>query len=140
MDKNAIMYRISTEPSGIQLFKALIYHPMENGQRINSASRQPIAEDYIVEVQISVDNEPIIKFLTTGYVSKTPFFAFRIVNPIFNGQNVTVTWLDNHGKRIAYHSICQFDSNGQYTFKSAQHASKIKTISLESKPVCQSRQ
>lgn len=114
--KNNLRFRISNDKSGIQVFKSIVKHPMENGFRRDKASGQLVPADYIKKFTVSIDGVECIELQLSENVSKNPFFGFDFVTQVIEGQLINVTWVDNRSHIVAYDSIISFDDKGAHNF------------------------
>lgn len=82
---------------GVTEVRALLTHPMENGQRRDAAG-QPVAAHYITEVRATVGERTVLSARWGTAVSQNPYlqFRFRGAQP---GDKVTLSWQDNRGDR-----------------------------------------
>ena len=75
--------------------KVLMSHPMETGQRKDSAGA-PIPPHFIQTLSIAINGKVVIDGQTGISVSRNPVFGFK-VKGAKTGDKVTVKWVDNKG-------------------------------------------
>lgn len=75
--------------------RVLMSHPMETGQRKDSAGN-PIPAHFIQQVWIEIGGKPVIQGQTNTSVSRNPVFGFK-VRGAKAGDKVVVKWRDNKG-------------------------------------------
>jgi sulfur-oxidizing protein SoxZ len=76
--------------------KCLMSHPMENGQRKDSQTNEPIPAHFIKEVVCKWKDQVVLTALWSGGVSKNPYLAFKIKGGAI-GDKIQVSWTDNQG-------------------------------------------
>lgn len=77
--------------------RVLMSHPMETGQRKDSAGAV-IPAHFIQSIAIDVNGKRVIQGQTGTSVSRNPVFAFK-VKGAKAGDKVTVNWTDNKGDK-----------------------------------------
>lgn len=77
--------------------KVLMTHPMETGQRKDSAG-QPIPAHFIQKVVATLNGKVVFDAQWSQAVSKNPFLGFKIKGAKA-GDTVTVSWDDNKGEK-----------------------------------------
>jgi len=90
------------------LVQLMIQHPMETGlrqnkegkmvQALDAKSGKPVAPHYIQRVRARVNDNSILDAYWGPSISSTPIFGFG-VSQYRKGDQVTVEWEDNQGKR-----------------------------------------
>ena len=89
--------RIRARLSGdVAEVKALMRHPMETGQRKDSAGKT-IPAHFITEVTATSAGKTVLQAQWGAAVSQNPFLSFRIKGAKA-GDKVKVQWLDNKGE------------------------------------------
>ncbi len=76
--------------------KAIIFHPMETGQRKDKATGKPIPPHYITEVTCTHNGDTVLTCLWGPGVSKNPFMSFRF-RGARKGDTIRIAWVDNKG-------------------------------------------
>ncbi|MBD2860230.1 thiosulfate oxidation carrier complex protein SoxZ [Spongiibacter sp. KMU-158] len=76
--------------------KALMRHPMETGQRKDSAGNK-IPAHFITQVIAKMGDKVVLESQWGAAVSQNPFLSFR-VKGAKAGDTITVEWLDNKGE------------------------------------------
>lgn len=74
--------------------KLLISHPMENGRNRDPVSGSLIPPHFIRELEVHLNDKPILTANLGGSMSMNPFFSLRLKNHPVGGR-LTVRWLDN---------------------------------------------
>ncbi len=77
--------------------RILMSHPMETGQRKDSAG-QTIPAHFIQTITVSINGKAVINGQTGTAISRNPVFGFK-VKGVKAGDKVTVHWADNHGEQ-----------------------------------------
>ncbi|TAK44708.1 MAG: thiosulfate oxidation carrier complex protein SoxZ [Betaproteobacteria bacterium] len=75
--------------------RVLMGHPMETGQRKDSAGKL-IALHFIQEVTVKLNGKTVIEGQISQAISRNPVFSFR-VKGAKSGDKVEISWLDNKG-------------------------------------------
>lgn len=75
---------------------AIANHPMETGQRTDSATKQKIPAHWIQKMTVSLNGKPIAVADLGVAVSKNPVVGVR-VKDAKPGDKVTISWADNQG-------------------------------------------
>ena len=75
--------------------KVMMAHPMENGQRKDSAGKA-IPPHFIQNITVTVAGKTVIQGQTGTSVSRNPVFGFK-VKGAKAGDKVAITWHDNKG-------------------------------------------
>lgn len=87
--------KIRTQPVGDQTeIRLLISHPMENGRNRDPASGELIPAHFIEQLDILVNDAPMIEVYMAGSIAKNPYFSFRLKN-LVKGDKISARWLDN---------------------------------------------
>lgn len=76
--------------------KAILFHPMETGQRKDKATGQVIPAHYITEVKCAHKGKNVLTCLWGPGVSKNPFLSFRFAGGK-KGDSLEISWVDNKG-------------------------------------------
>jgi sulfur-oxidizing protein SoxZ len=76
--------------------KCRMTHPMENGQRKDSETGEPIPAHFIQEVVCKWKDQVVMTALWSGGVSKNPYLVFKFKGGAA-GDPVEVSWKDNRG-------------------------------------------
>ncbi len=75
--------------------KVMMSHPMENGQRKDSAGAT-IPHHFIQNITVEVGGKTVIQGQTGTSVSRNPVFGFK-VKGAKAGDKVVIKWRDNKG-------------------------------------------
>jgi sulfur-oxidizing protein SoxZ len=75
--------------------KVMMSHPMENGQRKDSAGNT-IPAHYIQQIWVEVAGKKVIQGQTGTSISRNPVFGFK-VKGAKAGDKVVVKWRDSNG-------------------------------------------
>ena len=78
--------------------KALMKHPMETGQRKDKKTGKKIPAHYIQEVSCTHNGQSVLDAEWGGAISTNPYLSF-IFDGAKKGESVTLSWLDNQGKK-----------------------------------------
>ena len=76
--------------------RVLMSHPMENGQRKDSAGNA-IAPHFIQQIWVEVGGKTVIQGQTGTPISRNPVFGFK-VKGAKAGDKVVIKWRDNKGE------------------------------------------
>lgn len=91
--------RVRTQFEGdVCLFRMLMNHPMESGQRRDLKTGQLVAPHFIQSVIASVNGRTVMEAQWTQAVSRNPFLGFK-VKGVRKGDRVSVAWMDNLGNK-----------------------------------------
>ncbi|MEH6455384.1 MAG: thiosulfate oxidation carrier complex protein SoxZ [Cocleimonas sp.] len=101
MAKSTIKLR-TKEKGGLIQVKSLITHPMHTGLR-RTKKGDKIPAQYITEVMVEANGEPVITANWTGSISKNPFISFSYAGA--KGDTVKLSWKDNTGKSDSLEKI-----------------------------------
>lgn len=136
--KNSLRLRIGKDKKGGpgHIFKAIILHPMETGNRKDLRTGEKVAADYIEQVTVSVDQKIYFEISLGIYVSKNPFISFEFSRDLSDGQIIRVSWNDNLKNEIFYDAIVKFDQTGMFNFSDDSNATKIYQLTPIAKPFC----
>lgn len=137
MLKNTIRLRVMNEKGG-QYFKAIITHPMEAGDRRDRSGKW-IAPDYIENIVVSVDSIACFELALGENISSNPFIAFRFASPVYEGQILSVSWIEHSQLQTQYDCLVQMGTGDRFSFHSDQYAIEFKPIYLQQKPACKLR-
>ncbi len=77
--------------------KALLFHPMETGQRKDKKTGKKIPAHFIKEVHCVHQGKDVLTCLWGTGVSKNPFLSFRF-RGAKRGDTLKISWLDNQGE------------------------------------------
>lgn len=77
--------------------RVLMSHPMETGQRKDSAGK-PIPMHFIQTITAQLNGKSVFEAQTTQAISRNPVFAFR-VKGAKAGDKLSITWEDNTGDK-----------------------------------------
>ncbi len=77
--------------------KCLIKHPMETGQRTDSATGEKIPAHYIQEVLCDHDGTRVLTAAWGPSISQNPYLSF-IFSGGKTGDTITISWTDNKGE------------------------------------------
>ncbi len=80
---------------GIINIKAIIAHPMETGLRKKKGKVVPA--NHLINMQVSHNGTVVVEADIGSSVSKNPYFKFKV--PGKKGDEITISYLDNLGKR-----------------------------------------
>lgn len=81
---------------GVTEVRALMSHPMETGQRRDSAGNL-IPGHFITELTARHNDRVVLSVQMSGAVSTDPYFAFKFKGGE-KGDRVTLSWVDNLGE------------------------------------------
>jgi len=81
---------------GVTEVRVLMSHPMETGQRRDSAG-EPIPAHYITELTAKHGDKLVLSAHMSGSVSTNPYLAFKFQGGAA-GDTVQVSWTDNKGE------------------------------------------
>ena len=86
--------KIRTQPHENALeIRVLITHPMENGRNRDPLSGALIPAHFIQELNIYLNDTPLMQMNMAGSISKNPYFSLRLKNPV--SGKLKVVWQDN---------------------------------------------
>ncbi len=94
MASNTIRARASLQ-DGVASVRALISHPMETGQRRDSAGEE-IPAHYIEDMLVELNGEKVMVANMSQAISKNPYLSFQFEGAS-SGDTLSVTWNDNKG-------------------------------------------
>ena len=77
--------------------RVLMGHPMETGQRKDSAGKV-IPPHFIQEVAVKLNGKTVIDGQISQAISRNPVFSFR-VKGAKTGDKIEISWLDNKGDK-----------------------------------------
>lgn len=77
--------------------KAIIFHPMETGQRKDKTTGQLVPAHFIQEVHCEHNGKNVLTCLWGTAVSKNPFLSFRFKGAK-QGDTLKISWKDNKGQ------------------------------------------
>lgn len=80
------------------VFKSLIKHPMETGQRKNKSTGKLIPAHFIQEVVCKHNGKTVLDALWSTAISKNPFLSFEFTGAK-KGDTVSLSWVDNKGEK-----------------------------------------
>ncbi len=76
--------------------RVLMGHPMETGQRKDSAGKI-VPTHFIQEVTVKLNGKTVIEGQISQAVSRNPVFSFRLKGAK-GGDKIEISWLDNKGE------------------------------------------
>jgi sulfur-oxidizing protein SoxZ len=76
--------------------RVLMPHPMETGQRRDTASGKMLPAHFIQTFTISANGKPLVSAQLNTSVSRNPLFAFR-ARDLKVGDRIVVSWSDTGG-------------------------------------------
>ncbi len=82
--------------NGLTTVKAIVFHPMETGQRKDKKTGQLIPAHFIQELTCTHAGRPVLTCLWSTAVSKNPFLSFRFKGAK-SGDTLVISWKDNQG-------------------------------------------
>ena len=77
--------------------RVLMGHPMETGQRKDSAGKI-VPAHFIQEVTVKLNGKTVIEGQISQAVSRNPVFSFRLKGAKA-GDKIEISWLDTKGDR-----------------------------------------
>ena len=80
---------------GVTDVRVLMSHPMETGQRRDSAGAA-IPAHFITDVVATHNGKPVLHAMWSTAVSQNPFLQFKFKGGA-KGEKVSVKWTDNKG-------------------------------------------
>lgn len=89
---------LMTDANANQLAQLQISHPNVNGLQLDQRTRSIIPADYVTEVKLSFNDEPIMTALTDISISQDPSFRF-FFNPAEDGH-ITAEMQDSKGRKF----------------------------------------
>jgi sulfur-oxidizing protein SoxZ len=81
--------------NGVTEVRVLMAHPMETGQRRDSAG-QVIPGHFITEVTAVCNGKTVLSAIWGPAISQNPFLQFRFAGAN-KGDKLVITWTDNKG-------------------------------------------
>lgn len=108
--KDELKFRLSNLTSGIQVFKCLIFHPMETGTRRDKKTGQFVPADYIETVSVFINGLQYIQFRLGKYISKNPYISFEMSEPVQKGSRLQIMWVDNKGDKTVHNYTIEYDA------------------------------
>ena len=84
--------------------KAIIFHPMETGQRKNKQTGKLIPAHFIKEVHCEHNGRDVLTCLWSTAVSRNPFLSFRFKGAK-SGDKIRISWTDNQGEHDAGEAV-----------------------------------
>lgn len=81
---------------GVADIRVLMNHPMETGQRKDSAGKV-IPLHFIQNLTVKLNGKTVIEGQISQAVSRNPVFSFR-VKGAKQGDKIEISWLDNKGE------------------------------------------
>src|SRR3989304_3767702 len=73
--------------------QALIYHPMETGQRTDPKTKDKIPAHFIRSITLEHNGKTVVEVNTGIGVSQDPLLGFRLKNAK-NGDKLKISWRD----------------------------------------------
>lgn len=89
--------RAFIKDAGVSVVKAILYHPMETGQRKDKSTGEVIPAHFITEVVVALNGTNVLTCDWGTAVSKNPFLSFDI-SGTKAGDMVKISWVDNLGE------------------------------------------
>ena len=86
----------ATLGQGFTDVRVLMNHPMETGQRKDSAGKL-VPMHFIQNLTVKVNGKTVVEGETSQAVSRNPVFSFRLKGGA-KGDKIEVSWLDNKGE------------------------------------------
>lgn len=117
--KNSFKLRIRPEQNGLMDFKMLIFHPMEDGARVDKKTRRTIAADYIEWMNITVDGVEQMIMEMGSSISRTPFINLTFSTSLLQKKTLGLRWRDNHGQEFHHAIPLQFSADGVFRYSYA---------------------
>ena len=77
--------------------RVLMSHPMETGQRKDSAGNA-VPAHFIQSITVDVGGKRIVQGQTGPAISRNPVFGFK-VKGVKAGDKVVINWVDNKGDK-----------------------------------------
>jgi len=134
--KNNLRLRIRNNENGASVFKAIISHPMETGNRRNLKTGDRHPADYIKDLVISVDGEKYFEVTLGADVSRNPYLSFTFSKPLVSDQEMTISWVDNNQNKTSYNCVVKIKPNGLFSFNGEKEGSEIFQFSPVTGPIC----
>ncbi|MBA3996147.1 MAG: thiosulfate oxidation carrier complex protein SoxZ [Candidatus Accumulibacter sp.] len=88
----------ATQQGDITDIRVLMQHPMESGQRKDTASGNAIPAHFIQNFTISANGKQLIAGQLNTAISRNPLFAFR-ARGLKAGDRLAVHWTDTRGEQ-----------------------------------------
>jgi sulfur-oxidizing protein SoxZ len=86
----------ATMKDGVADIRVLMNHPMETGQRKDSAGKV-IPLHFIQNLTLKLNGKTVIEGQISQAISRNPVFSFR-VKGAKPGDKIEISWLDNQGE------------------------------------------
>jgi sulfur-oxidizing protein SoxZ len=86
----------ATMKDGVADIRVLMNHPMETGQRKDSAGKV-IPLHFIQNLTVKLNGRTVIEGQISQAISRNPVFSFR-VKGAKPGDKIEISWLDNQGE------------------------------------------
>jgi sulfur-oxidizing protein SoxZ len=86
----------ATMKDGVADIRVLMNHPMETGQRKDSAGKV-IPLHFIQNLTVKLNGKTVIEGQISQAISRNPVFSFR-VKGAKAGDKIEISWLDNKGE------------------------------------------
>jgi sulfur-oxidizing protein SoxZ len=87
----------ATNANGVTEVRVLMNHPMETGQRRDSAGKV-VPAHYITEVSATYNGKTVLSANWTQAISQNPFLSFKFKGGN-KGEKVIVNWVDSKGDK-----------------------------------------
>jgi len=95
-DGRTITMRADLGTDGVTEVRALTYHPMETGRRIDLTTGELIPAHYITNISATSNGVSVFRGVIGTMVSKNPYFSFKFRGGAV-GDVVELSWEDNLG-------------------------------------------
>jgi sulfur-oxidizing protein SoxZ len=89
--------RTRTQEGQVELL-VLINHPMETGQRTDTATKEKIPAHFIQHVAVALNGKTVATADLSTAISENPLLGFRLKDAK-EGDMLKVTWDDNQGEK-----------------------------------------
>ena len=86
----------ATVEGGVTDVRALIFHPMETGNRKDPDTGAKVARHFIREVTLTRNGDTVLAADLSWTISKNPYFQFELQGGS-PGDRIALTWLDDRG-------------------------------------------
>ncbi|MGD8926485.1 MAG: thiosulfate oxidation carrier complex protein SoxZ [Thioalkalispiraceae bacterium] len=123
--KNTLRLLVKMNKHGEQVFKAIVMHPMETGQRRDHRTGKDIPAEFIEDFRVSVDGATIFELTMGPEVSKNPYTSFVFSRPLVDNQHMRVSWVENNGKETFYDCVVKFGNNAAFQFSGDSKATRV---------------
>ncbi len=138
MTHTGIKLRIRPEYEGRQTFKAILFHPMEDGTRRDPRTQARIPANYLEHVAVSIDTRLCFEAALSAEISRNPFIAFTLARPVMEGQILRVSVVDNHGRERIFEQSIRFDENATFFYNEPEKDTTVPRLAPRTGPNCPS--